>query len=111
MAAAARGLFRRPTSSGSPGGERGGLVHHPDRRREVDPGARGDRGDGKPAPVERISDEIVVSVLYTPRQEQPESVIAVLGKDGENVSGKGVNDTWGFVTYEARKALSFPVKK
>jgi hypothetical protein len=63
------------------------------------------------APIERISDEIEISVLYTPNNEQPASVVAVLGEAGENVAGEGADDTMGFVVYEARKTLDFPMKQ
>ena len=63
------------------------------------------------APIERISDEIEISVFYTPNNDQPASVAAVLGEAGENVGGEGADDTMGFVFYEVRKSLSFPMKR
>lgn len=62
-------------------------------------------------PIERISDEIEISVLYTPMNEQPASVAAALGEEGENVGGEGAEETLGFVVYEAAKTLPFPVKR
>lgn len=63
------------------------------------------------APIERISDEIEISVLYTPMNEQPASVVAVLGEAGENVAGEGADDTMGFVVYRVEKSLAFPMKR
>ena len=60
-------------------------------------------------PISRFSDEIEVSVLYTPFGDQPPSVVAVLGKKGENVSGAGADLSFGVVTFEAEKSLSAPV--
>ena len=43
-------------------------------------------------PIERISDSIKISVLYTPACEQPEEVEFILGEKGENVGGIGASD-------------------
>jgi hypothetical protein len=68
-------------------------------------------GIGIAAPIAKISNEIEVSVLYSPMREQPESVVAILGEDGENVSGEGADDTLGLVVYQADKTIAFPVKQ
>ncbi len=61
-------------------------------------------------PITRISDEIEISILYTPMVNQPESVVSVLGKRGEHASGDGADNSFGsLVTYRVEKKLVFPV--
>lgn len=62
-------------------------------------------------PIARISDEIEISVLYTPFGDQPQSVAAILGKEGERVSGEGAENSGRFITYRAEKTLSVPVNR
>ncbi len=53
-----------------------------------------------------IKDTIEISVLFTPRVEQPKSVINLTGVNGENLNGAGVETTdYGFKVYDKKIKL------
>ena len=59
--------------------------------------------------INSIKDTIEISVLFTPKAKQPESVIKLLGSNGENLNGNDVEtNTGGFKIYE--KKLKFQNK-
>jgi ABC-type oligopeptide transport system substrate-binding subunit len=56
--------------------------------------------------MKSIKDSIEISVLYTPKGKQPENVKAIIGVDGENLSGINVETTrQGFKTYRMSKVI------
>ena len=63
--------------------------------------------------MSRISDNVEISVSYYPSKKQPQSVVAILGENGENISGEGAEKTiFGAGTqYEAEKSVAFPVQR
>ncbi len=47
------------------------------------------RNTGNP-PIVEVSDELSVSVIFTPKREQPDSVYEILGPNAENLKGEQV---------------------
>jgi hypothetical protein len=62
-------------------------------------------------PISKISDNISVSVLFSPKREQPNTILKILGNNGEYVSGKGAEKKYGFTTYRVSKEINIPFKK
>lgn len=52
-----------------------------------------------------IKDSIEISVLFTPKKEQPQEVVKSLGDNGENLTGENVESLNGFKVY--RKKINF----
>jgi hypothetical protein len=59
-------------------------------------------------PIEKISDNITISVLYSAARTQPDDIVKILGKRGEFVTGDGAEK---FGTGSAGKFTSFSVSK
>lgn len=59
-------------------------------------------------PIEKISDNIEVSVLYTAMKEQPEKVTSILGLTGEFVGGKGASRPGKMTVFRESKELKVP---
>lgn len=62
-------------------------------------------------PISKISDNITVSVLFSPKREQPENVLKTLGVNGEYISGDGAEKKYGFTTFNVSKDIKIPFQK
>jgi len=62
-------------------------------------------------PISKISDNITVSVLFTPKRKQTENVLKILGVNGEYISGKGAEKKHSFTTFYVSKDIKFPFQK
>ena len=58
--------------------------------------------------IERISDSIEISALYTPASEQPEEVELILGKNGENVRGIGASNFGKITVFRKEIEVEIP---
>jgi len=61
--------------------------------------------------VDRISPKIEVSVLFSPKREQPKSILVILGTNGEFVKGPGAERTGNFTVYQISKFIGILFKK
>ncbi len=61
--------------------------------------------------IERISPEVEVGVMFSPKRHQPSRVLGLLGRNAENVKGKGAKRTGSFTTYSVSKNVGIPFKK
>ncbi len=50
---------------------------------------------------ERIADEVRISVIFTPKRDQPESVYAIMGNNAENLKGEQVEGFWSFQCFKS----------
>ena len=55
---------------------------------------------------ERISDDVKISVIFTPKRDQPESVYAIMGKNAENLTGEEVEVSGHFNVLKAETTLN-----
>ena len=55
---------------------------------------------------ERISDDVTVSVIFTPKRDQPDSVYAILGSNAENMAGEQVEFSGHFNVLKAKTTLN-----
>lgn len=61
--------------------------------------------------IGRISPDITVAVLFSPRRKQRKDILNVLGTDGEFVSGSGVERSMAFTVYTVSKLVDIPFQK
>ena|GEM_PF-2696693 len=61
--------------------------------------------------IKHISNKIKIIVLYTPANPQPTQVVKILGKNGENVKGKGAEKVGNLVVFRKETSLAMPFKK
>ena len=61
--------------------------------------------------IERISPNIEISVLFSPRREQPKGVLKILGINGEFIKGSGAERTGNFTTYSLSKEVNIPFER
>lgn len=62
-------------------------------------------------PISKISDKIEISVMFSPRRDQSEDILKILGKDGEFVTGKGVDKSSSLTSFRVVKEFLMPFKK
>ena len=62
-------------------------------------------------PIAKISDNITISVLFSPKREQSDNVLKILGINGEYISGVGAEKKYGFTTYRVSKEIKIPFQK
>jgi hypothetical protein len=62
-------------------------------------------------PIAKISDNISISVLFSPKREQSDKVLKILGVNGEYVTGTGAEKKYGFTTYRVSKEIKIPFQK
>lgn len=62
-------------------------------------------------PIAKISDDITISVLFSPKRDQLDSILIVTGIDGEYVSGNGTEIKYGFTTFRVSKDIVIPFQK
>ncbi len=55
---------------------------------------------------ERISDDVKISVIFTPKRDQPESVYAIVGNNAENLTGEEVEVSGHFKVLKAETTLN-----
>src|SRR4030042_6252855 len=55
---------------------------------------------------ERISDDVAISVIFTPKRDQPDSVYAILGSNAENMAGEQVEFSDYFNVLKAETTLN-----
>ncbi|MDD3421813.1 MAG: hypothetical protein PHS47_05910 [Methanocellales archaeon] len=55
---------------------------------------------------ERISDDVIISVIFTPKRDQPDSVYAILGNNAENLTGEQVELSGHFNVLKAETTLN-----
>jgi len=55
---------------------------------------------------ERISDDVAISVIFTPKRDQPDSVYAILGGNAENMAGEQVEFSGHFNVLKAEATLN-----
>ncbi|NYT00450.1 MAG: hypothetical protein GKB99_01815 [Methanocellales archaeon] len=55
---------------------------------------------------ERISDDVKISVIFTPKRDQPESVYAIVGKNAEGLTGDQVEVSGNFNVLKAETTLN-----
>ncbi len=58
----------------------------------------------------RISDEVDVSVLFSPRRTQSQEILRKLGRNGEHVGGAGARRSGDFTVYEAEEKVKVPFR-
>lgn len=61
--------------------------------------------------IERISQEVEISVMFSPKRKHPSQVLDILGKNAEFVKGAGAKRRGFFTTYSVSKKVSIPFKK
>jgi len=62
-------------------------------------------------PISKISDNITISVLFSPKREQPNNVLNKLGVNGEYISGDGAEKKYSFTTFNVSKDIKIPFQK
>ena len=62
-------------------------------------------------PISSISDNIKISVLFSPRRAQSKETLEVLGENGEYIKGDGADNSLSFTTFRVSKELNIPFKK
>lgn len=62
-------------------------------------------------PIAKISDNVIIDILYTPASPQPANVIKILGPRGEFVTGDGVEKLGGLTVLDFSKKLNIPFEK
>lgn len=62
-------------------------------------------------PIAKISDNITISVLFSPGRTQQENVLEILGTKGEFVGGKGASKFGKLTTFRISKDLNIPFQK
>ncbi len=67
--------------------------------------------DSKIKNIKNIQDSIEINVLYTPKGNQTAANQSILGKNGENIKGKGVEKTSDFYTFSSTKKLKYKIIK
>jgi len=60
--------------------------------------------------IGRISDEVEVRVLYSPRRSQPAHVLRATGHNGEHVRGEGAERSGTFTTYTVERRVRVPFR-
>ncbi|NYT01087.1 MAG: hypothetical protein GKB99_05135, partial [Methanocellales archaeon] len=55
---------------------------------------------------DRISDDVKISVIFTPKRDQPESVYAIVGKNAEGLTGDQVEVSGNFNVLKAETTLN-----
>ena len=61
--------------------------------------------------IGKISPNVEVSVLFSPRREQLGEVLKILGKDGEFIKGAGAKKNMSFTSYLESKEVNIPFRK
>ncbi|MEA2087108.1 MAG: hypothetical protein U9O91_03315 [Candidatus Caldatribacteriota bacterium] len=61
--------------------------------------------------VTHTSKEIEISVLFTPKRDQPKDILEILGYNGEFIKGPGVDESGNFNTYRVSTSLEIPFQK
>ena len=61
--------------------------------------------------IGKISPNIEVSVLFSPRRDQPPNVLSISGKDGEFVDGVGAEKGKNLTTYRVTVPVDVPFQK
>lgn len=62
-------------------------------------------------PISKISDNITISVLFSPKREQSASVLKILGVNAEYISGEGAENKYRFTTFRVSEDIKVPFKK
>ena len=62
-------------------------------------------------PITTISDEIKISVLFSPRRNQSKETLEILGENGEYINGEGLDKSLSFSTFRVTKELKIPFRK
>lgn len=63
-------------------------------------------------PVSKIIDSLHIRVLFSPRRKQTEKVLQYTGKNGENLKGDGVDNTFkSFKSFSVEKSIHAKVNK
>lgn len=62
-------------------------------------------------PIESISENITISVLFSPARSQPKQVLAVVGELGESISGAGSSILGKLTTFRVSKELNIPFQE
>lgn len=62
-------------------------------------------------PISKISENITVSVMFSPKRDQPANILMILGTDGEYVGGVGAENDLGFTVYRVSKEVKIPLQK
>ena len=61
--------------------------------------------------VTHTSKEIEISVLFTPKGDQPKDILETLGYNGEFIKGPGVDEAGNFNIYKVSTSLAIPFQK
>jgi len=61
--------------------------------------------------VTHTSKKIEISVLFTPKGDQPKDILETLGYNGEFIKGPGVDESGNFNTYRISTSLDIPFQK
>jgi hypothetical protein len=62
-------------------------------------------------PISKISDNVTISVLFSPKRKQSASILKIVGTDGEYITGKGAENEYGFTTFNVSKDLNIPLQR
>ena len=61
--------------------------------------------------IEKISPEVEIDVSFSPKRNQPEKVLEILGNEGEFIKGSGIDQSLGFTTFSVSKSINIPFKE
>lgn len=61
--------------------------------------------------ISHISPEVKISILFTPKGNQPAEILEILGYDGEFMKGSGVEKSGNFSVYRISKNLEIHFQK
>jgi len=61
--------------------------------------------------ISKISDDVTIRVLYSPKRDQPEHIANVLGKNAEFVAGELATRTGNFTTMSVEQNINMPVSQ
>ena len=62
-------------------------------------------------PIAKTSDNITISVLFSPKREQSDNVLKILGVNGEYITGESAEKKYGFTTYRVSKEIKISFQK
>jgi len=62
-------------------------------------------------PISKISDDIKITVIFSPARTQPKRIINLVGEYGEFIKGEGVDKLGKLTTFKASKNIYLPFKK
>jgi len=62
-------------------------------------------------PIKQISDEVEISVTFSPARTQSKKILDLVGEYGENLNGEGISKLGKLTTFKASKKINIPFEK